>query len=103
MCLMDDAPELFETEQLEMQLELEDWTVEEIVGHASDWRRRADAAGLSKERRALFAVRVMAALMKSPVLDASETQAKLNAWCEGAGVSLEEVQQEFAKTLARKR
>ena len=45
----------------------------------------------------------MAALMKSPILDASETQSKLNAWCEGAGVSLEEVQRAFARTLARKK
>ena len=100
---MSDGPELFETEQLEMQLELEDWTDEEIVGHARDWRRRADAAGLAPERRAVFAVRIMAALMKSPLLDAAQTQAKLNAWCEGAGVSLEDVQREFAKRIARKR
>src|SRR6187551_1725605 len=98
---MDDAPELFESEQLEMQLELEDWTLEEVTTQARDWKRRADAASLSRERRAVFAVRVMAALMKSPVLDAAETQAKLNAWCAGAGISLEDVQREFAKTLAR--
>jgi hypothetical protein len=95
-------PELFESEQLEMQLELEDWTVDDVEAAALDWRRRADAAGVSAERRAAFGLRILFALMKSPLLDASATQAKLAAWCRGAGISLDDVQRGFEETWSRR-
>jgi hypothetical protein len=97
-----NPPELFESEQLEMQLELEDWTVDEVETAAQDWRRRADAAGVSPERRATFGLRILSALMKSPLLDASDTHAKLAAWCRGAGIQLEDVQQALEATWSRR-
>jgi len=98
-----DPPELFESEQLEMQLELEDWSLEEVESQARAWRRRADAADIGPDRRAAFALRVLSALMKSPQLDAVQTHAKLAAWCLGSGVPLEDVQREVEKTLSRAR
>ena len=98
-----DPPGLFESEQLEMQLELEDWSPEEVEAHARDWRRRADAAGVEPGARAAFALRILSALMKSPLLDAPQTHEKLAAWCVGSGVPLEDVQREIENTLARAR
>jgi hypothetical protein len=103
MASAGDHPDLFESEQLEMELELEDWTLDQVESQARDWRRRADGAELSQERRAAFALRILSALMKSRVIDAAETRAKLSAWCRGAGVPLEDVQRQVEQTLSRAR
>ena len=96
--MAEDRPrDQFEVEQFELQLELEEQSVEQM----RDAGARLRDGSVPRQRRMDFSLLVLVALRRSPVLTAEEQDARFEAWCDGLDIPLDDMYREVATFLAR--
>ena len=81
----------FGDEQFDIQLELEELSVDEVRERSASGRTAATAQGVTDRKRVAFALRIWAALHQSPLLSYEEADERFDAWCEGAALRREEM------------
>ena len=92
------------SQQFDLQLEIEGLTRDQLKDHGVTLRARTDHLfGDDRDRRFGIALRVLLALKRVPGFEPGEAEDRFAAWCQGFGISADDCFGEFAKMVQRRR
>jgi hypothetical protein len=87
----------FEALQADLQLDLEDLSVEQLREYGRTLSVRAAAFDFDRPRRFQAALQVFVALRRMPGLNVGEAEDRFALWCEGFGLSADDCFREFER------